>query len=498
MRRLLLLLLLLLSTGARVNANPNWHDWCWNGGQKVITSGLGSTTLIQGSSPQCIVSVFVHGGGVATIYSDNSNTPLANPFVAQTNGQILWYAANGRYDQTITVTINGLTQTVTMSDIVLGVAGGTGCALPGIDTGVLSEHPAGTCYDSLNWTWDDGVSKQNMQIGGTNLVGTQQTYMVGSGNTLTGVNFSSVVGYSNLLEYSPSSPAQPSLYVLGDNNNLFSYNGSAASGIVGEGNALGDPAHATSGGFNTWVLGDVNALYLTRNVVVLNYSNSLGEPAGSGVLLYGVVSGYTNTVNCCLGHNNSVQDFGIYGDSNDIAVQAGGVSSAFIGGFTNHCEGDDGQNAGCYIWGLDNADHGGQTSDVVIVGSSNTTHTRLNAATFGASDNFIAGALNTVANSGNFFVYGANNNVTGCTAYMLVGFSMTSCANNTLSLGVSATPEVTITDKYFALRAIAFASLGTPANGNFVYCNDCTVANPCNSGGTGALAKRLNGVWVCN
>jgi hypothetical protein len=44
----------------------------------------------------------------------------------------------------------------------------------------------------------------------------------------------------------------------------------------------------------------------------------------------------------------------------------------------------------------------------------------------------------------------------------------------------------------------AFASLGTPINGTFYYCNDCTVANPCGAGGTGALAKRLNGVWVCN
>jgi hypothetical protein len=43
-----------------------------------------------------------------------------------------------------------------------------------------------------------------------------------------------------------------------------------------------------------------------------------------------------------------------------------------------------------------------------------------------------------------------------------------------------------------------FANLGTPINGTFYYCSDCTVANPCAGGGTGALAKRLNGVWVCN
>lgn len=47
----------------------------------------------------------------------------------------------------------------------------------------------------------------------------------------------------------------------------------------------------------------------------------------------------------------------------------------------------------------------------------------------------------------------------------------------------------------------AFANLGVPAtppNGTLQYCSDCTIANPCAGGGTGAFAKRLNGVWVCN
>jgi hypothetical protein len=45
---------------------------------------------------------------------------------------------------------------------------------------------------------------------------------------------------------------------------------------------------------------------------------------------------------------------------------------------------------------------------------------------------------------------------------------------------------------------VTFANLGTPNNGTLVYCSNCTIANPCASGGTGAFAKRLNGVWVCN
>lgn len=49
-----------------------------------------------------------------------------------------------------------------------------------------------------------------------------------------------------------------------------------------------------------------------------------------------------------------------------------------------------------------------------------------------------------------------------------------------------------------ALNGVAQANLGTPANGTIRFCNDCTIANPCAGGGTGAMAKRLNGVWVCN
>lgn len=48
------------------------------------------------------------------------------------------------------------------------------------------------------------------------------------------------------------------------------------------------------------------------------------------------------------------------------------------------------------------------------------------------------------------------------------------------------------------LIPVVFANLGTPANGTLYFCSNCTIANPCAGSGTGAIAKRLNGVWVCN
>ena len=46
--------------------------------------------------------------------------------------------------------------------------------------------------------------------------------------------------------------------------------------------------------------------------------------------------------------------------------------------------------------------------------------------------------------------------------------------------------------------SVTFANLGTPANGTQVYCSNCTIANPCAGGGTGAFAKRITATWICN
>jgi hypothetical protein len=63
------------------------------------------------------------------------------------------------------------------------------------------------------------------------------------------------------------------------------------------------------------------------------------------------------------------------------------------------------------------------------------------------------------------------------------------------------TPNNTLTinnDGTISPGTTTFSGLGSSSNGHIVYCSNCTIANPCASGGTGALAKRLNGVWVCN
>jgi hypothetical protein len=131
LKRLLYLIPLLLLSALPAHAQlANARGWCEQGATVVVTSGLSSTTTVQGSFPSCVISVSVHGGGAATIYSTGSSTPLSNPFTASPNGQWIFYAANGEYD--ITMTGGGLPSPVTYSDIFIVNSGG----IPGSVTSV--------------------------------------------------------------------------------------------------------------------------------------------------------------------------------------------------------------------------------------------------------------------------------------------------------------------------------------------------------------------------
>src|SRR5271170_2609570 len=76
--------------------NSAVNGFCTTGGVKVSTQGMNSTTTVQASYPKCSVAVFLTGTvTLATIYSDNGVTPLANPFTANANASWLFYSASG-------------------------------------------------------------------------------------------------------------------------------------------------------------------------------------------------------------------------------------------------------------------------------------------------------------------------------------------------------------------------------------------------------------------
>jgi hypothetical protein len=94
-------------------------------------------------------------------------------------------------------------------------------------------------------------------------------------------------------------------------------------------------------------------------------------------------------------------------------------------------------------------------------------------------------------------------------AWFLIGHSSSGAApallSSSPSLGwILPNPFLTIRNHSF------FSQLGSQPDGTFTYCADCKVATPsscsaanpsacvCSGGGTGAFAKRTNGVWFCN
>src|SRR5258708_1639460 len=116
MRRLISVLLLL---SASAFGNQLLQGFCELGGQKVSTQGLKSSTQVQASYPQCLVTVYVHGTvTLAAIFSDNNTppTPLANPFTSTSTGAWQFYPNNGHYD--VVLSGGGFASPSTRNDIL--------------------------------------------------------------------------------------------------------------------------------------------------------------------------------------------------------------------------------------------------------------------------------------------------------------------------------------------------------------------------------------------
>ncbi len=100
-------------------ARQRYEFWCEQGGQKVVTSNVNSTTNVQRSYVACTATVYLTGTlTLATLYSNNSGTAQGNPFTASAvNGLGFFYADNGRYD--LTLSGAGIAAPFTIGDILL-------------------------------------------------------------------------------------------------------------------------------------------------------------------------------------------------------------------------------------------------------------------------------------------------------------------------------------------------------------------------------------------
>lgn len=112
------LILLIAAVPLCLSANQAARGWCEQGNRTVITGGVSGTPKVQGSYPQCQITVYLSGTlTLATLFSDNSSTPLSNPFVATTSGYWRFYATNGRYD--IVMSGAGIGSPFTYGDVLL-------------------------------------------------------------------------------------------------------------------------------------------------------------------------------------------------------------------------------------------------------------------------------------------------------------------------------------------------------------------------------------------
>lgn len=117
-KRLAALILVLGCLSTSAFAREKMQGWCQKGGQTVTIGGVVSSTYWQQSFVSPTVTIYDTGtSNLATIYSDNSGTPKANPFTASADGYWFAYANNGRYD--VRCSSGGIASPFTFSDLML-------------------------------------------------------------------------------------------------------------------------------------------------------------------------------------------------------------------------------------------------------------------------------------------------------------------------------------------------------------------------------------------
>lgn len=132
-----------------------------------------------------------------------------------------------------------------------------------------------------------------------------------------------------------------------------------------------------------------------------------------------------------------------------------------------------------------------------VVGSASISDPLFAAGSPGATDANSFKFYNGSGDITTFIAGGASQFVIG-TAQGDGGLRAPTTKN--LVFGDSAAYRMILTSAGPVLLApVAFASLGTPANGALTYCSNCLKgSNPCSGASTGSMAARLNGVWRCD
>jgi hypothetical protein len=352
------------------------------------------------------------------------------------------------------------------TDAIWAPVAAGGCSPPGTDTGVLSEHPAGTCYDSLHWTWNDATASSTVN---------GQIMLVGDG-TNTVAAPASGLGYKEVL--------------------FFGENNSAVLSGSGSGSIRGNYAFGSSNFFNTcqtcFALGDSNALGesdpgSTSLEIAIGSINILGQ----GVLYsFGDINVVNGNEVVVIGHGS---DFNASGASTHLessilaefegTIALGGVNSqaldlTILGSFDTFNVGSSGgagvDQLNC-IHGVGGSNlftvngGGGATGAVIqavdYVGKNNSftvsTGDNMSRVDVAGSRNTLVGSVQTAG------VYGELMTLTACTDCYALGenVTLTSADNASVNIGMSAAPEIKVKANQVTFKKLAFASLPACATG---------------------------------
>lgn len=189
--------------------------YCDLGGSKAQVSGLGSTNYQQGDIPGCTISVYLHGTQtLATLYADDNNTPLSNPFTAVVSPSpnagfyIFWAEVNHGYDVVASggTPPNTYPAPQTIKEVFLGGSGGGGGTPCGILYDIQLNDPLGT------FGCDSGIFYENPTTHTANLgtpsVGGTVVVQGPTDGTVTaaGANAQSVLGAGYLVLKTAAAP----------------------------------------------------------------------------------------------------------------------------------------------------------------------------------------------------------------------------------------------------------------------------------------------------
>jgi len=435
----------------------------------------------------CQVTVYLNGTLTkATIFSDNLNTPLANPFAADpSTGLWFFYSANGRYDVQLSGGVPAISPAYTLSDYLLNDPAAVGAFIQsptanGAQSGFIRLAPS----DCISWRNTGNTQDNCLTDNGSGIL----TYGGAIFATLSNANsWSQPQTFTTIL--SATTPTAATGFIRMGGSDTFTWRKQDNSADVGLSSG------AAVGNIPVDTIRTIGSAGIWANVLMASAGASVSATGNVRIDSGGTVNwrNQAGSGDIALSKSQDTNDF--------IQVPTGFKAPAFVSS-TGTLPAQTGAirlNYGDVILSR----NFGNTADINFMGIDSQGfldigNTSAPPFIFGSPVTIVSGLIEPpapiIGNGANITIQATNgqnisNPVNGGSVILTPGTGVHGGINGTVSVTAGF---------YFYPSSLTFATLGSPTNGALVYCSDCTIANPCASGGTGAMAKRLNAVWVCN